>query len=205
MPASTSRLRNMRLRAMARRPMGPGPRRAMDSSNFFHPNKSGYANKPKDVTFKSSATEGSPSRGVIVLVIIPPGVKEGSKVRISAGGINGVALRVPDRSAWFVSRLDGRTEERYFMVRFDATVIHPQVAQEVTRESKQPSREVPLYTAEDKTQSTDDVNSRESIHTAVLMQEHVRRAVDQFAGCGRRGQSTRACPSRAPQSPMCWD
>ncbi|EJK61669.1 hypothetical protein THAOC_17800 [Thalassiosira oceanica] len=85
MSMSTSRLRNMRLRAMARR-SGTRPMRAKDSSNPLHPSKSSHANKFQDVTFKSSATEGSPSQGVIVLVIIPPGAKEGSKVRISPRG-----------------------------------------------------------------------------------------------------------------------
>ncbi|EJK58085.1 hypothetical protein THAOC_21816 [Thalassiosira oceanica] len=191
----------MRLRAIARRP-GPRPRRAAkDSSNPFHPSKSSRANKLQDVSFKPSATEGSPSQGVIVLVIIPPGAKEGSKVRISpGGGFNGVALRVPERSAWFNARPDGKTEERCFMVRFDATVIYPQVSQEVTRESEEG-----FDAADDETQSTDDMNSRESIDTAVLMQEHVRRAVDQFAGCGRRDRSTRVRPTRAARSPTRWD
>ena len=182
----TSRLRSIRLRAMARRPRGPGPSRAKESSKPFHPDNSSHASKPQEVTSKSSAAEDFPSRGATFLVVIPPGVKEGSKVRISAEGVNNVALRVPERSAWFISRPREKSEKRYFMVRFEATIIYPQVAQEVPRESEHPPREVCLDTAEDMTRSTDDINSRESIDTAVLMQECVRRAVDQFDGCCRR-------------------
>ena len=180
----TSRLRSIRLRAMARRPRGPGPSRA-ESSKPFHPDNSSHASKPQEVTSKSSAAEDFPSRGATFLVVIPPGVKEGSKVRISAEGVNNVALRVPERSAWFISRLREEAEKRYFMVRFEATIIYPQVAQEVARESVLSSR-VCIDTTEDMTRSTDDINSRESIDTAVLMQECVRRAVDQFDGCCRR-------------------
>ena len=90
-----------------------------------------------------------------------------------------MVLRVPERSAWF-TRPDEKAEKRYFKVRFDATIMYPEVAKEVARENEPPSREVRLDTAEDKTRSTEDVDTRESVYTAVLMQEYVRRAADQF-------------------------
>ncbi|EJK60784.1 hypothetical protein THAOC_18803, partial [Thalassiosira oceanica] len=139
----TSRLRCMRLRAITRRPRGPGPSRIHDSSIPFQPNKSSsHANKPQEVNFKASATKDSlSSRGaMIVRVIIPPSVKEGSKVRVSAGGNKWVDLRVPERSAWSISRPDEKSEKRHFTVRFDATIIYPQVAQEVAKEIEHKSR-----------------------------------------------------------------
>ena len=59
----------------------------------------------------------------------------------------------------------------YFKVRFDDTIIYPEVAKEVARENEPPSRDVRLDTAEDRTRSSEDVDSRESIYTAVLMQD----------------------------------
>ena len=92
-----------------------------------------------------------------------------------------VALRVPERSAWFVSRPDGKTEVRHFKVRFDATIVYPEAVKEVARENEHLSKEVRNDTAEDRTRSTEDGKSRESfIYTKVVMQQYVRRAVDQF-------------------------
>ena len=166
----TVRLRNIRLRAVARRQRGSGPSHAEETCKPFHPDKiknSSTANAP-------TPQEVSPSRGAIVRVVIPPGAKEGSKISVCPG----VVLRVPERSAWFISRPGEKTEKRYFRVRFDATIIYPKVVKEVARENEQPSREVRLDTAEDKTRSTEDENSVESIYTA-RVRSYVRRAVDQ--------------------------
>jgi len=170
----------MRLRAVAGRTRGSGPsRRAVETCKPLRPdniNSSTANNTPREV---------SPPRGAIVRVVIPPGAKEGSKIRVfPPGGINGVpvALRVPERSAWFVSRPNGKSEVRHFKVRFEATIVYPEAAkEEVAREKEHSSVEVQLDAAKDKTRSTDDVKSRESfIYTKVMMQQYVRRAVDQF-------------------------
>ena len=164
----TFRLRNIRLRAVARRQRGSGPSRAEETCKPLHPDKiksSSTANAPP-------TQKVSPSRGAIVRVVIPPGAKEGSKIGVCPG----VVLRVPERSAWFISRPGEKTEKRYFRVRFDATIIYPKVVKEVARENEQPSREVRLDTAED---STEDENSVESIYTA-RVRSYMRRAVDQF-------------------------
>ena len=180
---------------MTRRQRVSGPSRDKETWKPFNPDKinSSTANTPQEV---------SPPRGEIVRVLIPPGLKEGSKIRVFAGGINGVVLRVPERSAWFVSRQDEKTDNLYFKVRFDATIIYPEVAKEVARENEPPSRDVRLDTAEDRTRSSEDVDSRESIYTAVLMQdmqEYVRRAVDQFgleAACMKEVARENEPPSR---------
>ena len=175
----TFRLRNMRVPAAARRTrVGSGPSHAQETRKpLSRPDKikSSTDNAPREVT---------PPRGAIVRVVIPPGAKEGSKIRVfPPGGINGVpvALRVPERSAWFVSRPDGKTEVRHFKVRFDATIVYPEAVKEVARENEHLSKEVRNDTAEDRTRSTEDGKSRESfIYTKVVMQQYVRRAVDQF-------------------------
>ena len=125
------RLRNIRLRAVARRQRGSGPSHAEEICKPFHPDKiknSSTANAPPP-------QEVSPSRGAIVRVVIPPGAKECSKISVC----HGVVLRVPERSAWFISRPGEKTEKRYFRVRFDATIIYPKVVKEVARENEQPS------------------------------------------------------------------